>query len=200
MYQGRINSRALAINMQRSKDILQWSPFSWVRRVMGMSQAWNVNYKQKGTMIYAFICNTTGKVYVGQTGGKRNVRSLIQRFKEHVRDSLNWKWEQRKARFHNGEEGLHAAMYARGPEGFLIVPLEIVRKHEVDSKEYKWIARFGTHVWNLQTEARWKNKQQWQKIHSPPSAPVQRIDYAMEAKNAISQPSRTVQLSHLLLL
>ena len=68
LYRGRINSRALSINMQRSKDILQWSPFSWIRRVMGMSQAWDVNYRHEGTMIYAVICNTTGKVYVGQTG------------------------------------------------------------------------------------------------------------------------------------
>ena len=64
LYEGRINSCTLALNLQLSKDMLQWSPLSWEYHVICMAPAWNVNFRQKGTMIYAIICNCIGKVYV----------------------------------------------------------------------------------------------------------------------------------------
>ena len=54
-------------------------------------------------------------------------------------------------------------------------------KQDDDSKEFKWIARFGAHVWNLQTVAGLKNKQQWQHIHTPRHTDTQNINYAKEA-------------------
>ena len=65
-------------------------------------------------VIYAIVCCTTRRVYVGQT-----IKSALARFREH--------WNRAK---HGATEPLHVALRKFGAQNFVIVPLEVLPRSE----------------------------------------------------------------------
>ena len=65
-------------------------------------------------VIYAIVCCSTKRIYVGQT-----IKSALQRYREH--------WNRAK---NGASEPLHAAMRKFGAERFALVPLELIKASE----------------------------------------------------------------------
>ena len=76
-----------------------------------------------GCWVYALWHIAYGRVYVGQTGGRANLRSVAERGREIVRLAVDF------LRLSNGRrlwlpQSVYRRMMQRGPENFGITPLE----------------------------------------------------------------------------
>ena len=126
LFRKGLRRRDLADHLQQVRSLLPFSGKSWFRKVYGMSKAWSFPYHRKGCLVYAVVNDLNGHVYVGQTGGREHLRSMVQRFKEHVLGGINF--ERRKHRYDPSEWSLYEAMHKLGVHHFFIVPLEVVDK------------------------------------------------------------------------
>ena len=120
LYRTRFASRDLARNLESTLAVLPLSPYgtilSWHRKIFGLSQAWDLAVHQRSCTIYAIVSDFSATVYIGQTGGKKKLRSLVKRFREHIRAGI--KFEKKKHRFSTAELSLYEAMHKYGPEHF----------------------------------------------------------------------------------
>ena len=90
LYKKGLRRRDLVARLHQTRSFIPFTGKSWLRRVYGMSKAWSFPYDQKGCLVYAVVSDPNGHVYVGQTGGRERLRSMVQRFKEHVLGGINF--------------------------------------------------------------------------------------------------------------
>ena len=121
------------------------------------------------------VSDVSSKVYIGQSGGKTKLRSMLKRFREHIRGGQ--KFTRKKHRYTQDEMSLYEAMHRHGPGHFFIVPLQITRREDIDHLEMQWINRVGSRVYNVRTESRWKSTRMFQHFYAPCSAPPSGHDW-----------------------
>lgn len=80
--------------------------------------------------IYQITNNINGKIYIGKT-----IRSILERWKEHLKDYKKRNFEKRP---------LYDAMNKYGPENFSIKELEECLAEEASEKEIYWIEKLGS--------------------------------------------------------
>ena len=95
-----------------------------------------------GCWVYALWHIADGRVYVGQTGGRANLRSVAERGREHVRLAADF------LRLNNGRrlwlpQSVYRWMMQRGPENFVITPLESCPPDTVTQRERFWMLKWG---------------------------------------------------------
>ena len=176
----------LAAHMQQVRSLIPVTGVSWMRKVHGISKAWSFPYDRKGCLIYAVVNDLNGNVYIGQTGGKQNLRSLVQRFKEHVLGGINF--QRKKHRYDPSEWSIYEAMHKLGVHHFFIVPLEIVDRCQVDEKEYHWISKFGSQVYNCTRETKWRSQRNMKRFFVHPK-PLPRGDLTHLANRYVQMRS-----------
>ena len=186
LFRKGLRRRDLAEHLQQVRSLLPFSGKSWFRKVYGMSKAWSFPYHRKGCLVYAVVNDLNGHVYVGQTGGREHLRSMVQRFKEHVLGGINF--ERRKHRYDPSEWSLYEAMHKLGVHHFFIVPLEVVDKCEVDAKEHAWIAKFGGRVYNRSSDSKWRSQRNMKRFFQTPR-PLPRGDLTVLANRYVQMSS-----------
>ena len=184
LYQTRFSSRDLARNLESTLAILPLSPLNWHRKMLGLSQAWDLHIDQRSCTVYAVVSDFSATIYIGQTGGKQKLRSLLKRFGEHIRAGL--KFEKKKHRFSAAEISLYEAMHKYGPEHFFIMPMQLARKQDIDTLEMDWINTVGGRVYNVRTECRWKSASTFKRFFQPCENPPEGTDWNAYA-NALIQ-------------
>ena len=190
--------KAMAANMAATKALIPWSPFSWLRRIYSKSTAWDVGYTHKSTIIYVMVTALSKKVYVGQTGGKRNLRCMMQRYHEHRRKGSTWRMHKHK-HARNKETGLYDAMATMGWEQFVMLPIAITTPMHANHLEDIWIQQFGKQVWNL-TDSKWLTRGPWKALYTPtPRVTTEpHTSYNIQAQNLLQLPSRSFKLIDLM--
>ena len=95
-----------------------------------------------GCWVYALWHIADGRVYVGQTGGRANLRSVAERGREHVRLATDL------LRLSNGRrlwlpQSVCRWMMQRGPENFVITPRESCPLDTVTQRRRFWMLKWG---------------------------------------------------------
>jgi hypothetical protein len=163
---GTMDKERLAANLANTRAILHLSPHSWIRKVVGLSKAWNTPYNIEGVFIYVVINMQDGRVYVGQAGEKtkRGKRKLVDRWYEHVQGA---KERIRGKTFRKGKgnreegENLYKAM-AEGDIGdWVMLPLEVVQGKQADAREMDWMTQFGEALLNVRKPRSYARNKKW---------------------------------------
>ena len=167
LYKKGLKRRDLAAHMHQTRSFIPFAGKSWLRRVYRMSKAWWFPYSQKECMVYAVVNDLNGHVYVGQIGGREQLRYMVQRFKEHILGGINF--ERKKHRYEASGWSLYEGMHKLGAHHFFVVPLEVVDKCVVDAREHGLISRFSSEVYNRMSEARWCSQRNLKEFFPKPS-------------------------------
>ena len=128
--------------------------------------------------MYAVADDLNGHVYVGQTGGREHLHSMVQRFEEHVLGGIYF--ERRKHRYDPSEWRLYKAMHKLRVHHLFLVPLEVVGECEVYVKEHAWIAKFEGRVCNCSSDSKWRSQRNRKRFFQTPR-PLPRGDLTILA-------------------
>ena len=110
----------------------------WARNFLKVHEV-----KEVGTWVYMILTPEKKTVYVGETGGKTNQRTIMQRFGEHL-----LKAQKSKRSPSVWKNGLYKQMLEVGLHQWAVVPLQI-KAHKYRLKdEAQWV-HFMPQVYNV---------------------------------------------------
>ena len=97
-----------------------------------------------GTWVYVMWSWKSSKVYIGQTGGKGCVRTVFERFRDHILDLLGRDWALLDKWSRTFSVPLYEWVRTLVLENVCITPLEFCSAANVDARERYWMRVFGT--------------------------------------------------------
>jgi len=139
--------------MEKRANLLRDAPQPWLRRVHNFStyggrrrtrgkKDRHPSFWTKGSYIYCIYSTKLSKVYVGQTGGRRSRKSIIQRWRQHCRSARSFHTLY-GARGVKNLGALYPTMAATGIENRGITILECCTPSQCNRRERFWIRKMG---------------------------------------------------------
>ena len=138
-HRGHWNNKQFADAYDRRTHALRWAPHPWLRKLWNLRQHRHVSSNKLGRWIYAIYSTRTGKVYVGQTGDRGTLKSIVQRMRQHLTCARSWHTLY-------GTKGcdklgsIYPAMANIGDEHFGIMALEQCAPGTANRRE-RWLIR-----------------------------------------------------------
>ena len=119
---------------------LRWAPQPRLRRLWNLRKYRRVTSNRTGRWIYAIYSVKSCKVYVGQTGDRGTLKSLVQRMRQHLTCARSWHTLY-------GSKGctnlgsIYPAMATLGDEHWGIMTLEECTPGTANKRERWWIRK-----------------------------------------------------------
>ena len=136
----RIKWESVFQSWDRINDHLKFAPQPHVRKLHALRRT-RASTTTKGTWIYALWTAENKHIYIGQTRGRLNRRSVGARGSEHIRlgsDFMRIQGEKLRV-----PSNVYKWISKVGPEKFVVTPLEWVAPHRADTAEQEWMTRWG---------------------------------------------------------
>ena len=121
-------------------NALRWAPQPWLRRLWNLRKYRRVTSNRTGRWIYAIYSVKSCKVYVGQTGDRGTLKSLVRRMRQHLTCARSWHTLY-------GSKGctnlgsIYPAMATLGDEHWGIMTLEGCTPGAANKRERWWIRK-----------------------------------------------------------
>ena len=123
---------------------------------------WRGSGTDQGTWIYVLWCPRSSKCYVGQCGGKDNVRAVIERMREHILLARDWIIGFAKLVVHRAKHPLYQWMACRGVHNIQVTIVERVASWMADINEVQWMHKFPrTYLLNVCVPGLRKDRWSW---------------------------------------
>ena len=121
-------------------EALQFATQSTPRKNAAPRRTW-ANVTAPGTWVYVMWFRRSSKVYVGKTGGKGCVRTVFERFRDHILPGRDWtlldKWTK------TFSVPVYEWVKQVGLDNVCITPMEFYAVSNVDERERYWMCVFG---------------------------------------------------------
>ena len=138
---------------------LQLSPFPIPRKIASWRQT-HASVMEQGTWVYCIWSPLSAHVYVGQTGGHQELRSVFDRFRDHVLLARDWGL---LAKYNSTcNIPLYQWISQMGIPNVCVTPLQRCTPASVCAVEKRWMRRFGTsHLLNRQLPSFGNERWRW---------------------------------------
>ena len=132
------SNKQFADAYDRRTHALRSAPHPWLRKLWNLRQYRRVSSNKLGCWIYAVYSTRTGKVYIGQTGDRGTLKSIVQRMREHLTCARSWHTLY-EAKGCDKLGSIYSAMATLGDDHFGIMALEQCAPGTANRRERRWI-------------------------------------------------------------